>query len=551
MPLRRRVTGRILAGLLTAILVMPSTNAFAESSPLTMEGGIANEYDYQEYVFLSGKPILMTGTFKVTVNGGQGGDATTKITYTLKDQTGKNKLDRNATYVEKSADREDKNQTVRTSQLDKLTETATIDGVKYTLDDARLSKSVLVDKHPVTNFYAGNWEGRKIYSVNKTEGRLVVDTSGRTVGYDHNWGRSETQTMTQTLQYTPENPKTVKALKTAWEGQLDYTTNLTTDREISYQSNEPSTISFSGGYLLNETGASTTMVNYNLPTVKTTTTDGTSTTTIKNAQRNQGNEQFSLQTNPKLTRMYVPNYDDIRGHWAESAIETLAGVKAWDSPSGYFGPAQPITRLDFARATVQALGIVSPSGPNGMIAYTAGYPNLPEPGKKAGTSPTPVTTPNRAGYNGATGTPRKANTTAPSLPFTDLSPNMSGFDQVKLAYAEKLMDGISYARFDPYGLLTREQAAALIVRGLGLDNLAPSGFVSLPFADDNDISPWARDSVYVARKLNILSGDNWGYFRPQESMTRAEAAALLMRAITFLQNDLKSEYRDYLMGLHS
>ncbi|ABZ83454.1 s-layer-like protein [Heliomicrobium modesticaldum Ice1] len=531
----------ILLGFTASILVSPST-ARAESSNLTIEGGVSNEYDYSEYVFVTGEPILMKGTFKVTVSAGRGDTTTTKITYTLADDTGKNKLSRSTTFVEMSANREDKNQVVRTSQVDKFSESIQIDGVKYKLEDYRLNKSTLMDRHPVVDYYSGNWEGRKIYSVNKTAGRLTVDISGNTVGYDHNWGRSETQRMTQILQYSPGSSSTAAAsgpdLTRSWDGQVDFTINLSTDRNLSYQYNDPVNISFDGGYLIHEQGSSTIIAKYDLPY------------RWNNSDRDRGEKQWSWLTTPKVHRMFVPNYEDIRNHWAERDIQRLAGVKAWEMQQGYFGPSQPITRLDFARAFVQTLGVISPDGPQGMIAYTAGYPNLPPPGEKA-TAKKPTASMNTSAYNGATGTPRSRTKTAPPpSPFADITPTASGYDEVKLAVEKGILTGVSSTRFDPYGLLTREQAATAIVRGLGLATLAPSGAPPLPFYDDRDISPWARDSIYVAQELGIISGDAYGYFRPGETLTRAEAAAMLVRAVDFLQHTMKQDYRDRLLNMN-
>ncbi|MZP29536.1 hypothetical protein GTO91_07425 [Heliobacterium undosum] len=540
-----RIRQKLFFGALGCIALLMSvvSNAWAESSHLTAQGGIANEYDYQEYVFLTGTPVLMKGKFKVSISPGRGDTTTTKFTYTLADDGGTNKLSRSLTFVEVSSEREDKSQAVRTSQIDKFSETVQLNGVKYQLDDYRLNKSQIVDRHPVVNYYSGNWEGRKIYSVNKTAGRLVVDVSGNTVGYDHNWGRSETQRMTQILQYTPSTTgssttNSATNLTSAWDGQVDYTVNLSTDRQFVYQGNDPVNISFSGGYLINELGDSSILADYDLPNNN------------DNARRNRGNLQWALQSAPKVARMYVPAYEDIRDHWAQADIERLAGLKAWGSQSGFFGPTQPITRLDFTCAFVRALGVLSPDGPTGMIAYTAGYPNLPPPGEKQ-TAKRATTATSTAGYNGATGAPRTKNKgETERAPFVDLTSQSDGYAEVKLAYEKGIMTGTSVTRFDPYGLMTREQAATLIVRGLGLATMAPSGQSPLPFYDDGQISPWARDSVYVAQELGIVAGDSYGYFRPGDIITRAEAATMLMKSIDFLENTMKQDYRDRLMNMH-
>ncbi|QGG47525.1 S-layer homology domain-containing protein [Heliorestis convoluta] len=539
---------KAISFLLTLLLLFfTAGTAWGASSHMPLEGGIANEYDYEEYIFVTGQPVHMQGTVRVTISAGRGDTTTTRFTFNLSDATGQNKLNRSTTYVEMATQREDQQQSTKTTQLDRITETITIDGNRYQLVDGRNFKSVLVDKHPVVNYYSGNWEGRKIYNVNRNQGRLTVESSGHTIGYDHNWGRSETQRMTHLLQYRPVNPgvEDNSPFTSPWDGQVDYAINLSTNRQVLYHNNDPVNISFSGGYIISEQGSSASVIRYDLPWMAEIDNEPI----IDNHYRHRDELQLSLTTSPKVHRLYVPNFEDIRNHWAQSYVNRLAGLKAWNGHSGYFGPIQPITRLDFARAFVQTLGIVSPEGPSGMIAYTAGYPNLPNPGEKA-QGPNSTTRPSaRDPYNGATGTPRQLAAASNPSPFADITPAMEGFEEVRLAHAQKIMNGVSATRFDPYGLLTREQAATLIVRGLGLIDLAPAGFTYSPFYDDHQISPWARDSIYVAQELGILTGDNYGYYRPQEVMTRAEAAALQVKAIEFLQYDLKHDYRDRLLNL--
>ncbi|MDD2422573.1 MAG: hypothetical protein PHU78_10650, partial [Heliobacteriaceae bacterium] len=258
--MRRLVVLLVFILVLTPVLparvgLLPA--ARAASSHLPLAGGIADQYDYQEYNFLTGLPLLLQGQIKVKINAGR--DNTTKTTVSLSKVTTlgdpKNTLSRNTTFLEIGTDREDQGQTVHSSQAEKISESVKFNNLyvngektgnlKFDLLDGQLSKSVVVDKHPVVNFFSGNFEGRKIYNVNNGAGRLTVDISGTTVGYDHNWGRSETQRLTHLYQYTPLNPKATDPVwKQPWDGQVDFVINLSTDRELSYQPNDPANISF-------------------------------------------------------------------------------------------------------------------------------------------------------------------------------------------------------------------------------------------------------------------------------------------------------------------
>lgn len=47
------------------------------------------------------------------------------------------------------------------------------------------------------------------------------------------------------------------------------------------------------------------------------------------------------------------------------------------------------------------------------------------------------------------------------------------------------------------------------------------------FKDDADIPSWAKEAVYDAKEKGLMLGDTNGNFRPNEPLTRAEAAVLL------------------------
>lgn len=77
--------------------------------------------------------------------------------------------------------------------------------------------------------------------------------------------------------------------------------------------------------------------------------------------------------------------------------------------------------------------------------------------------------------------------------------------------------------------ITREFAAKLLVNALFPEELEKHG--GIRFQDQGDIS-WSRlPHVRAAARLGIITGYGDGTFRPQETLTRAAAAALLNRAL--------------------
>lgn len=90
----------------------------------------------------------------------------------------------------------------------------------------------------------------------------------------------------------------------------------------------------------------------------------------------------------------------------------------------------------------------------------------------------------------------------------------------------------------PNGKLTREEATTLLVRYLGLLN-APRADAS-KFTDSGKISSNFRDPVMVAVNAGLINGyqeSNGTYtFRPQNTLTRAEALTILYRAAGAIYN---------------
>ena len=89
-----------------------------------------------------------------------------------------------------------------------------------------------------------------------------------------------------------------------------------------------------------------------------------------------------------------------------------------------------------------------------------------------------------------------------------------------------LFDGIENIE----GEITREEFAVMImnarvVRKGQYDTTYRNGV----FADQDDISDYALSPVLGAHKLGLMKGDQNKYFHPQGTLTRAEAATVIVR----------------------
>lgn len=169
-------------------------------------------------------------------------------------------------------------------------------------------------------------------------------------------------------------------------------------------------------------------------------------------------------------------FGDIQGHWAQANIELLA---ARDLVQGRaadkFAPGATVTRAEMAALLVRLTGA--------------------------------------------------AETTPAQPTFTDVAPGAWYYAVVETAVRAGLFKGYADGSFQPDATLTREQLAALATRLTG----AAAGTTQLPFTDQADIAPWALEAVAAASTQELLRGVSDTEFAPQIAVTRAQAAALMVR----------------------
>ena len=89
-----------------------------------------------------------------------------------------------------------------------------------------------------------------------------------------------------------------------------------------------------------------------------------------------------------------------------------------------------------------------------------------------------------------------------------------------------IIDGDDKGYFKPNDPITREEMAKILCNALELDELETSAD---PFDDDAEIAQWAKGYVNAVQAEGIMEGSN-GSFNPRDNATRAEGAAVLVRA---------------------
>uniref|UniRef100_UPI001C4068BE immunoglobulin-like domain-containing protein n=1 Tax=Paenibacillus allorhizosphaerae TaxID=2849866 RepID=UPI001C4068BE len=100
-------------------------------------------------------------------------------------------------------------------------------------------------------------------------------------------------------------------------------------------------------------------------------------------------------------------------------------------------------------------------------------------------------------------------------------------NEVSLLASKLVIQGRSADSFDPDGSITRAEAAALLVRALGLNGAQGASV----FADT--AGGWYEPDVITATQAGLIQGYADGTFRPDGNITREELAVMLIRAVRY------------------
>ena len=179
----------------------------------------------------------------------------------------------------------------------------------------------------------------------------------------------------------------------------------------------------------------------------------------------------------------VPNFTDINGHWAkEHILFTVSRGLFSGTSETTFSPNTTLTRGMF----VTALGRLAGIDP-------ADYQN------------------------------RK---------FTDVKANAYYSPYVNWAVSKGIVSGTTSTTFAPDSNITREQMAVIMKNyAVKMGYSIPKTLEAVTFADNAQISSWAKDAVKAMQQAGVLSGKENNRFDPQGNATRAEAATVLHRFV--------------------
>lgn len=173
--------------------------------------------------------------------------------------------------------------------------------------------------------------------------------------------------------------------------------------------------------------------------------------------------------------------------------------------------------------------VVTPSG----SGSNAGSSAAPSTGSGTGTVPQPqpnvyptIPEPTKIGFVTVNGTTNAI--TSQGVSFVDTEGHWAE-DYVDVLTDAGFLRGHSATEFAPDLGVTREEMAVILARILGVEGQKVSEIVE--FSDHDDIQDYAVDAVYKMVEMGIYKGYAEGYFAPQKILTREEISALFSRVL--------------------
>lgn len=109
--------------------------------------------------------------------------------------------------------------------------------------------------------------------------------------------------------------------------------------------------------------------------------------------------------------------------------------------------------------------------------------------------------------------------------------------EISICLAAGIVSGNELGKLDLTKGITKKDFSLLLVRALQLDGkINANSNAKLPFADESGITGIYRGCVAILHNAKIVDGDDNNKFNPNQTVTRAVAAALLYRALAYAKS---------------
>ena len=113
--------------------------------------------------------------------------------------------------------------------------------------------------------------------------------------------------------------------------------------------------------------------------------------------------------------------------------------------------------------------------------------------------------------------------------FTDVRRDKWYTGAVTWAAQNGLVSGVGDGRFAPNAEITRQDLCAILRKFLSAEDVSLTLGEGAAFTDAQRVSSYAREAVRYCAQTGLITGFKDGSFRPKETATRAQVAAILMK----------------------
>ncbi len=445
-------------------------------------------FTYKEYVLMDKTPVLFEGEMKITSKEPEA--FADKGTYTIRMEVsptatsdGEATIERDITFKVNYYKDQDNN-IVKDYTVTNWDETLTSPTGSYALDEKKsyFDLSIVENYTPGVMYYKGDISSKAYYSggLGNDDSPAEVTKTGSIFGYNSAWSNTETHRIDTYVKNGPDS------------FTYQIRPSVSVYKDIQYGNNEPTYSSFDGNYrevMTNDSGLFYTILNKSNSMYLTD---------------DKGNA--SIDSRNYFEQLPPVNLTSLKGAPYYSDVEKLYGMGILQGDPNLFKPTQAITRGEFVTMLVRAFKLP-----------TTAYETT---GKKTSSK------------------------TAQTQYYADVAPNRNDYKYIQTAKDYGVAYGSSDGHFYPDQTISRQEAICMIIRSLGLQTIGITGNPQSPFLDDKDIANWAKNDIYTAYKIGIISTGTDFKINPKQKLSKADAAVLVNSMIDYLRYDLKQNYAE-------
>ncbi|MCL1996206.1 MAG: S-layer homology domain-containing protein [Defluviitaleaceae bacterium] len=278
-----------------------------------------------------------------------------------------------------------------------------------------------------------------------------------------------------------------------WQMSYQIRPSVSVTTSLMYQATTPTAISFAGNYM--HLMSNHSVAAYDIFVVP------------QPAHFIPTSGSFNIQTHTTHEMLPASDMSILQGHFAEQDISRLFAQQILSGSVAHFVPNQAMTRGEFTQALVRALRIEVP------IIQPLGIFNRTQ-----------------------------------RIVFPDVLRERPEYAYIIAGHNAGLVHGRVDGNFHIDVPISREEAVATLIRGLGLENVVPNPIPITSLNDSLQISGWAAREMAAALELGLIAGDANGNFRPRDLITKSEAAALINRFIDYMREDLVRDYSERMVN---